>query len=165
MDCDSLESSRRVDCEPFVFHNLREDLVLADVSICFLPALLLDSGSSLAKAYCSLAQSWRNCALALVPFVDWYAFSCSGVIFRSMAVYSFDRVSDRFASARTAPCLQRTLSFCDSACSVFFLIVSSHAAIISGNPCGSFLNRSWCGRFVSAKRRRLQLCHQRHTTL
>ena len=30
----SPESSRRVDGEPFVFHNLREDLVLADVSIC-----------------------------------------------------------------------------------------------------------------------------------
>ena len=39
----SLESSRRVDGEPFAFHNLREDIVLADVSICFLPALLLDA--------------------------------------------------------------------------------------------------------------------------
>ena len=39
----SIESSRRVDGEPFVFHNLREDLVLADVSICFLRALLLDT--------------------------------------------------------------------------------------------------------------------------
>ena len=39
----SLETSSRVDGEPFVFHNLREDLVLADVSICFLPALLLDT--------------------------------------------------------------------------------------------------------------------------
>ena len=46
LGCDglrSLESSRRVDGAPFVFHNLREDLVLADVSICFLPALLLDT--------------------------------------------------------------------------------------------------------------------------
>ena len=85
-------------------------------------------GSSLPR-YCSLAQSRRNCAFALVPFVDWYAFSCSGVIFRSMAAYSFERVlipasalcysaHSSFSSAR--------LSFCDSACSAYFLTVSSH---------------------------------------
>ena len=38
----SLGSSMRVDGEPFASHNLREDLVLGDVSICFLPALLLE---------------------------------------------------------------------------------------------------------------------------
>ena len=100
-----------------------------------------------AKASCSLAQSWRNCAFALVPFVAWYVFSCSSVIFRSMAAYSFERVlipaSALCFSAHSSLSSAR-LSFCDSACSVYFLTVSSHSAIISGNPCGSFVNRSWC---------------------
>ena len=142
----SLESSRRVDGAPFVFHNLREDLVLADASICFLPALLLDT-ALLCQGILLLAQSWRNCAFVLVPFVDWYAFSCSGVIFRSMAACSFERVlipaSALCFSAHSFLSSAR-LSFCDSACSVYFFTVSCHSAIISGKPCGSFVNRSWC---------------------
>ena len=63
----SLESSRRVDGEPFVFHNLRENLVPADVSICFFQ-LCFPTRLFFAKAYCSLAQPLAKLRFRARPF-------------------------------------------------------------------------------------------------
>ena len=133
----SPESSRRVDGEPFVFHNIREDLALAHISICFLPALLLD-----AAFHCQVVLLFGPFLATLrfraSLFVDWYAFSCSGVILRSMAAYSFERVlipaSALDFSAHSSLSSARS-SYCDSAWSLCLLTVSSHSVIISGNPC------------------------------